>query len=235
MTPTTSRQIEAAEMRRAHWPWQSPGVRVLTLVLAAQGALFYAATTRSENTPEIPPLATFPGLVGEWRLLQEGHVDAETMAVLQADDTLTRFYGVPNTNQGLNLFIAFFKTQRTGKTPHSPKNCLPGSGWEPLRVGVVSIPVAGRQRPLEVNKYVVARGEHRSVVLYWYQSRDRVVASEYWAKIWMVLDSIRYNRSDTSLIRITVPVMQGDEERAQATAVRFARSIFPLLRKHLPS
>jgi EpsI family protein len=210
-------------------------VRLLTLVLAAQGVVFYAATARSENTPEIPPLATFPSVVDEWRLVQEGHVDAETMAVLQADDTLTRYYGVPDTQQGLNLFIAFFKTQRTGKAPHSPKNCLPGSGWEPLNVGVVSVPVAGREKPVEVNKYIVARGEHRSVVLYWYQSRDRVVASEYWAKIWMVLDAIRYNRSDTSLIRITVPVIQGDEERAQAAAVRFAQSIFPLLRKHLPS
>lgn len=157
------------------------------------------------------------------------------MAVLRADDTLTRFYGVPKSNQGLNLFIAFFKTQRTGKAPHSPKNCLPGSGWEPLNVGFFSIPVAGRPAPVEVNKYVVTKGEHRSVVLYWYQSRDRVVASEYWAKVWMVLDSIRYNRSDTSLVRITVPIVQGDEEQALAAAVRFAQSIFPLLRKHLPS
>ncbi len=235
MTPTTSPQTDAPDRRGARWPWQSSGVRLLTLVLAAQGVVFYAATARSENTPEIPPLATFPSVVDEWRLVQEGHVDAETMAVLQADDTLTRYYGVPDTQQGLNLFIAFFKTQRTGKAPHSPKNCLPGSGWEPLNVGVVSVPVAGREKPVEVNKYIVARGEHRSVVLYWYQSRDRVVASEYWAKIWMVLDAIRYNRSDTSLIRITVPVIQGDEERAQAAAVRFAQSIFPLLRKHLPS
>lgn len=235
MTPTTSPRTDVAETRGTRWPWRSSGVRLLTLVLAIQGALFYAAIARSENTPEIAPLATFPGIVDEWRLLREGHVDAETMAVLQADDTLTRYYGVPDTHQGLNLFIAFFKTQRTGKTPHSPKNCLPGSGWEPLNVGVVFIPVAGREKPVEVNKYVVARGEQRSVVLYWYQSRDRVVASEYWAKVWMVLDSIRYNRSDTSLIRITVPVLQGDEERAQAAAVRFAQSIFPLLRKHLPS
>ncbi len=208
-------------------------MRMLTGVLVLQGALYYATSTRAESIPAVRPLATFPATAGNWRLIQEGYVDEETQKVLKADDTLTRFYGDPATRDGANLFIAFFKTQRTGKSPHSPKNCLPGSGWEPLRVGAVEVPV--QDQTIRINHYVVAKGENKSVVLYWYQSRDRAVASEYAAKVWMVLDSVRFNRSDTSLVKVTVPVIGGDEERALRAGTRFVRDFYPALRKQLPS
>lgn len=208
-------------------------MRILTGVLILQGVLYYATTTRAETIPTVRPLATFPATAGNWRLIQEGYVDEETQKVLKADDTLTRFYGDAATRDGANLFIAFFKTQRTGKSPHSPKNCLPGSGWEPTKVGSVEVPVQGQT--IRINHYVVAKGDNKSVVLYWYQSRDRAVASEYAAKVWMVLDSVRFNRSDTSLVKVTVPVIGGDEERALRAGTRFVRDFYPALRKQLPS
>src|SRR5262249_51255440 len=155
--------------------------------------------------------------------------------VLQADDTLTRTYASPKFHQPPNLFVAFFKTQRTGKAPHSPKNCLPGSGWEPSREGHINVVVSDLAQPIEVNRYGVARGDERSVVLYWYQSQSRVVASEYKAKIWTVADAIRHNRTDTALVRVVVPVVGNDEKTAEQVAVEFVQAFFGTLRQHLPA
>src|SRR5262249_9163543 len=156
--------------------------------------------------------------------VKEGYVDAETQTVLKADDTLTRWYGNSRFPGQASLFVAYFKTQRTGKTPHSPKNCLPGSGWERLRDDVVTITIPGLAEPIQVNRYVVAKGEERSLVLYWYQSRTRVIASEYKAKFWTMADAIRYNRTDTSLVRVVVPVSGAGEAAAEQVAVEFAQS-----------
>ncbi|MGH9658714.1 MAG: exosortase C-terminal domain/associated protein EpsI [Bryobacteraceae bacterium] len=206
--------------------------RILALALAAQATLFYT-TSRSENVPEIGPLRDFPVRAGDWRLFQEGYVDKETQAVLQADDTLTREY-VDSRRRRLNLFIAFFKSQRTGKAPHSPKNCLPGAGWEATEAAVVDIAVDGAPAPIRVNRYLVAKGEYRSVVLYWYQSRDRVIASEYAAKVWLVADALRYNRSDTALVKVTVPFVGDNAPAATDVATRFVQAAFPEIRRRLP-
>ena len=130
--------------------------------------------------------------------------------------------------------MAAFRSQRTGKAPHSPKNCLPGSGWVPLSSGEISIDV-GRAAPIVVNRYLVASGSDRQLVLYWYQSRDRVVANEYKAKFWVMADAIRLNRTDTALVRVVIPVVNRDEDKAQATAVDFVKSFYPTLLEYLPS
>ncbi len=213
---------------------QNNYVRILSAVLLAQAALFYA-TSRGENVPPMRPLSDFPKEVSGWRMIKEGYVDAETQAVLKADDTLTRTYASPQFQLQPNLFVAFFKTQRTGKAPHSPKNCLPGSGWEQSRSDSLQVAVSSFAQPIEVNRYVVARGDEKSVVLYWYQSQKRVIASEYKAKIWTVADAIRYNRTDTALVRVVVPVQQNDEAGAEKVAVEFVQAFFGTLRQHLPS
>ena len=213
---------------------QNKYARILSAVLLLQAALFYA-TSRGENVPSPRPLKDFPKEVSDWRTIKEGYVDDETQAVLRADDTLTRTYASPKFQMPPNLFVAFFKTQRTGKAPHSPKNCLPGSGWEPSREDYLKVAVPGLAQPIEVNRYVVARGEERSVVLYWYQSQNRVVASEYKAKIWTVADAIRYNRTDTALVRVVVPVSGNDEAAAERVAVEFVQAFFGALRQYLPA
>ena len=135
-----------------------------------------------------------------------------------------------------NLFVAFFKSQRTGQTPHSPKNCLPGSGWVPSQADIVKIQVPGRPEPVEANRYVVARADAKSLVLYWYQSRDRTVASEYTAKYYVVADAIRYNRTDTALVRIIIPMGETTTlEKANAIAEDFVRQMYAPLRAHFPA
>ena len=117
--------------------------------------------------------------------------------------------------------------------PHSPKNCLPGAGWTQLSSDDSSIDV-GRPQPIVVNRYVVQHGDERSVVLYWYQSRERVVASEYTAKFWVMADAIRLNRTDTALVRVVVAMGSGDTDEATRTAVNFVQSFFGPLHQVLP-
>ena len=212
---------------------KSRAVKILTGMLVLQAALFYG-TSRSEEIPSMRPLMTFPRQFAGWQMTQEGYVDEETQAVLRADDTLTRVYASKEARLPASLFIAFFKTQRTGQAPHSPKNCLPGAGWEQEAAGIIDIQVPNQPEPIRVNRFIVARGENKSVVLYWYQSRDRVIASEYRAKMYLVADAIRYNRTDTSLVRVVVPV-GGNEAEAEQTAREFVQSLYPKVREHLPS
>lgn len=210
---------------------QSPAARAATALIAVQGALIYSAI-RPESVFASRPLAQFPSRLGAWRLLEEGVVDADTQAVLRADDLLNRYYGTGA--EEANLFVAAFRSQRNGKTPHSPKNCLPGNGWTPVASDEVPVDV-GAVSPIRVNRYVVAHGDERSLVLYWYQSRERAVASEYAAKFWVVIDAMRLNRTDTALVRVVVPMIGRDEAAATEAAAGFVRSFYGALREHLPA
>lgn len=205
----------------------------LTLVLVGQGTLYYTAAAR-EAPPLNMPLAGFPTQLGGWNMLRDAPIESEVQAVLHADDTLNRVYG-DASGRAVSLFIAYFRTQRFGQSPHSPKNCLPGSGWMPEETGFQDVPIPGTGRVINVNRYVVSHGDERSMVLYWYQSRDRVVAAETWAKFWLVLDSIRYHRSDTSIIRVVMPVSGDGGAKAIETGVRFIQSLYPALRGYLPA
>jgi EpsI family protein len=168
-------------------------------------------------------------------MIQDIPIEPEILDQLKADDTLNRNYADANSRVGVNLFVAYFKTQRTGQSPHSPKNCLPGSGWEPAATGFLDVPVSGEPQPIKINRYVVSRGEEKSVVLYWYQSQRRVIASEFSAKFWLVMDSIRYHRSDTALVRVTVPVWQNGESGATDLGIAFVQTMFPVLKTYLPA
>jgi|SRR5580700_11211546 EpsI family protein len=207
---------------------------VLTLALLAQTTLFYAAS-RGEKVPSGAALDLFPAQMGTWHEAQDYPVEQEIRDQLKADDMLNRLYTDPGSRAAAGLFVAYFKTQRTGQSPHSPKNCLPGSGWEPEATGILDVAVAGQPEPIRINRFVVSHGDEKSVVLYWYQSQRRVIASEFSAKFWLVMDSIRYHRSDTALVRVTVPVTNNDPDAATRTGVEFVRTVFPVLKGYLPS
>jgi len=209
--------------------------RIVTVVLILQGIVFYAVALRAETTPAPPPLVSLPPNLDGWQMYKDVQIDQETLDVLRADDTLNRVYLSPQRDSSAFLFVAFFKTQRTGQTPHSPKNCLPGNGYEPLESGTISVTVPGRSQPIAVNRYLTARGDERSVTLYWYQSHDRVIAGEFTAKLWLIIDSIRYRRSDTSLVKVVIPVRDGNADAATKTAVEFVKAVFSPLARQLPS
>jgi EpsI family protein len=207
--------------------------RILTLVLLLQAGAYYAIASRAERVPSVAPLSSFPAFIGSWQSVKEIPVEKEIQEILKADDTLSRQYASLTDGQ-LYLFLAYFQSQRKGQSPHSPKNCLPGAGWEEVEDAKISIDVPGRDAPILINKFVVAHGEDKSLTLYWYQSHGRVIASEFSAKFWLVVDAIRYHRSDTSLVRVSIPVRDNNIAAATQIGVAFVKSLFPQIEKQLP-
>jgi EpsI family protein len=212
---------------------QSTPARVLTLILLLQAAVFYGFS-RQEIVAPHRPLAELPAQLSGWSMFEEGVIEQEIQDVLKADELLNRSYINEGKSAGAHLFVAYYQSQRTGRAPHSPKNCLPGSGWLPSVQDIVRIPV-GARGDIEVNRYIIQKGDAKSLVLYWYQSRDRTVASEYTAKFYVMADALRYNRTDTALIRVIVPIAGTDEAKAEQTATEFVQSFFNPLRQLLPA
>ena len=204
-------------------------LRALTIVVIAQAVLFYSAS-HGESTPLAAPLIAFPTAFGAWHMAQEGVIEKDVEEILKADDLMTRWYVSPEG--GANLYMAYFKTQRTGQSPHSPKNCLPGTGWQPSENDRISLQTGGDT--IRINRYLVSKGSEESMVLYWYQSQGRVIADEFAAKFYLITDSIRKHRSDTSLVRVVVPVPQGQRERAEKVALDFVKASYPVIRAYLP-
>jgi EpsI family protein len=134
----------------------------------------------------------------------------------------------------VDLFLAYFATQRAGDTVHSPQHCLPGAGWNPEQRTRITLALPGH-RPFPANRYVISKAESRRLVLYWYWAHDRGVASEYWAKYYLVKDAIRMNRSDGALVRITISMFPGETpEAAQQRALSFTSLVVTLLDDYIP-
>jgi EpsI family protein len=201
--------------------------------MLAQAALLYSSM-HPEAIPPSLPLVQLPQMLGEWSQSgSDGVIEPEVMDILRADDVLLRPY-ISTRGERADLYIAAFRSQRNGKTPHSPKNCLPGSGWDPIVADQTTVDV-GQAEPIPVNRYIVAHGTDRSLALYWYQSRGRSVASEYKAKYWVVADAMRYNRTDTAIVRVTVPIYDRDSDRAEQIGVAFIKAFYPAIRRILPN
>ncbi len=203
------------------------------LMFFSTGA-FLHSRSHPEQLPARHPLNTFPMQVGDWQG-SDVPIPAIILESLGKGEFMERDYRRTGTDRPVELFLAFFPTQRTGATVHSPQHCLPGAGWAVAEHALLPLRLAtGETRP--VNRYIVARGGDRQLVVYWYQSHGRVVASEYWGKFYLVVDSVRFNRSDGALVRVSTPIdpeegIQGAQERA----VAFAGQILPELSDYIPN
>jgi EpsI family protein len=193
---------------------------IAVLVAAACGLGFLS---HGESTPPAKPLSEFPQQIAGYTSVANLPLDKPTLQLLGLTDYINRVYESPTEGQ-LGLFIEYFSTQRTGATIHSPKNCLPGAGWQPTQVGIYQMKVAdGHTVP--INLYIIQKDLEKQLVLYWYQAHGRVVASEYWGKFYMVYDALRLNRTDAAMIRITMPISGGNEDEARTRAISFAQQI----------
>jgi len=204
--------------------------------LIAAAAVFLQAHSHSETFPPRLPLQSFPQQLGLWTGIDVA-IDKEVLDVLGPGDFLLRTYTNQQSTQSspnIDLFIAYFRSQRTGDTIHSPKNCLPGAGWAPVSTSRITLSLPGHA-PFPANRYIIAKGDSRDIVLYWYWAHDRGVASEYWAKYYLVADSIRMNRSDGALVRISSPMYPGETPAAaEQRLLPFTSDIAPLLDNYIP-
>jgi len=188
--------------------------------------------TLSHGEPIVParPLSELPMEISGWKgsnlVLEQKVVDAVAVS-----DYVARLYERPDS-QPLVLYVGYYRSQRTGQTIHSPKNCLPGAGWEPVESSRVLLHPAGMP-PALVNLYVIEKGLDRQLVLYWYQSHGKIIASEYAGKLNMVVDAIRLNRTDSALVRLSIPIGK-DAQAARANAILFGEHLLPELNKAIP-
>ena len=192
---------------------------VLLVAIVAAGVLVNAWAYLGEAHVDRKALKDFPEQLGDWRKSKPDQViDDETMKVLRASDYLLRDYRGPN-GQTANFYVGYYASQREGASYHSPLNCLPGSGWTLNNPDKVSIRLPDGNSFL-ANKYVIQNGDYKNLMIYWYQGRGRAVASEYWGKVYTVVDSVRLRRSDGAMVRVTVPM--GDSE---ASALELAKDL----------
>jgi len=201
--------------------------------LLVGAALFLRSRSQAEEIPTRQQLTTFPLQAGDWMGREVG-VSQDVRDFLGDGDFMSRVYFRSPQEPFIDLFVAYFPTQRTGNTIHSPQNCLPGAGWAPVEQGQILLKGPGGE-PVRTNRYVIAKGLERRLVLYWYQAHGRAVASEYWAKFYLVADSIRLNRSDGALVRVVTAFSnEKDLASAETRAEEFAAQMLPILDRYIP-
>ncbi len=203
------------------------------LGLIGGAGLLLHSRGEAEKLPPRRDLARLPIQLAGW----EGHdlaIAPEIREILGAGEFLERSYLRSPDEPGVDLFLAYFPSQRMGSTIHSPQNCLPGSGWTPFDFRPIVLETRGG-RSVTANRYVLGKGSEKMLVIYWYQAHGRVIASEYWAKFYLVADAIRMNRSDGALVRILTPLAGGENlDRAERRVVEFAAAVSPSLDEVIP-
>ncbi len=208
-------------------------VALASAILLLQAVCFHVFA-QNEREPSTLPLQLVQTELGGWTLASQDRLDSATAEILHPDDYLYRIYLNPGHGASASLLVAYFKSQRTGHAPHTPRNCLPGNGWTPANQGIRQLAVPGRA-PIRVNHYLISKGRQRSVVIYWYQTADRAVGNEYMAKLYLIADAIRHQRSDTALVRVIVPFEGENSPAAERAAENLAGHVYAALSDHFPA
>jgi EpsI family protein len=211
-------------------PRQSIRLWITASTLLGASVLLHG-TTRGEPVVPRKPLRDLPYVLASWNG-EERPLQQQVLQAVSVSDYTNRVYSDPAAAL-VQLYIGYYRSQRTGSTIHSPKNCLPGAGWDPIRSGYATISLWGG-RTIVVNEYLIQQDQDKQLVFYWYQGRGRVIASEYSGKFWMVADAVSRNRTDGALVRLITPI--GDSEvEARARLVSFTQVLSPYLDKFIPN
>jgi len=197
-------------------------------VLLLQGFVIRQLSVREVNL-KVPDLANVPRQFDSWRVTNEQTLEPSVLEFLRPDGYILRDYSSRTSGASMNLFVAYFKSLQNTAGPHSPHDCLPGSGWLITSSSVPTFQAPGWSEDIQVNQYTMEKAGEKILVVYWYQNDRHVWAEEFRAKLTMLPDLIRYRRSDVSLVRLITPLREGGSERAVDTTKEFTRLIFPSL------
>ncbi len=205
---------------------------IVTLLLAGT-ALFLRALDRQQSVLPRTALASFPVELKRWAGMDIPIPD-ETLKSLGKGEFLQRMYKEPVSDGAyVDLYVAYIPDQHA-LFRHLPQVCLEGSGWSPVESGTTTLAFPG-DAPFPANRYLIAKGDDRQLVLFWYSARGRRVASEDWMNVYLVFDSLRLNRSDNALIRMNTELQPGEKpEHAERRLLSFAGLINPLLKNYIP-
>lgn len=212
----------------SRWALSAAGLILILAALHVNGA--FSRTGEAKVSRD--PLATFPMTISGW----DGKDVLLTSPVLEklgVDEYLMRLYR--DGGDEIVLYIGYYGNQKEGSVPHSPRHCYPGSGFTPVRNGTVAIPVYYKDaRVIRPNLYVFGKGQEREVVVYWYQSRGRVIADEIIEKTFLVRDSLFRNRSDGGLVRFSMRTSAGMEAEAERKLATFITAAYPFIPRVVP-
>jgi len=187
---------------------------------------------RSENIKPAKSFESFPSSIESW----EGSryfFDQKVYDVLGVDDSVAINYTNPE-NKMVQLYIGFYQSQKEGDLIHSPKNCMPGSGWNIVESGIEKVNIESLDKSIRVIRLKLQKGSQKQFVLYWFHSRGRIISSEYMQKIWLVIDSVTRRRTDGSFVRLVSPVYENEKETLEILK-NFTSSLYPYLKKYIPS
>ncbi len=205
--------------------------RYFIVVVLLSGTLLYSQL-RSDGKPVpiVKTLENFPKQIDGWS--GKSHKFSQKVYdLLGVDDSVLMNYKNDNEDV-ISMYIGYYESQKQGEIIHSPKNCMLGSGWQPIDISEIDISLDSREIP--VMKMIVERRSQKQVVIYWYQSGNRAVANEYFQRLYFIHDSIRYNRTNAAFIRFISPVSGDVYEGSLQLLTNFIKEIMPLLNEYLP-
>lgn len=210
-----------------------PYVRSITIVaILVLTAILTSVFSRSERIRPNKSFDLFPVEIGEWKGVKE-NLDQKVYNILGVEDYILGNYQNQKGNR-INLYVGFYQSQKEGDLIHSPKNCMPGAGWNIIKTDQKPIVFHKGQKPSKVIRLLLQKGGEKQIVLYWFHSRGRIIASEYMQKIWLVVDSMTKQRTDGSFVRLISPIITS-EETTDKILTEFARGIKPILDEYIPS
>lgn len=205
----------------------------LVLLLFVVTFILLQGVSGTVRTPIKKPLSLFPTVLGEWQALASQASSQAVVEMLGVDDYIEFNYVGPS-GPAVNFYAAFYEAVGVGGGYHSPQNCIPGGGWGIDAVKTLQIEPRGGHGPVTVSEMIIRNRNEYQVVLYWYQNRGRIIHSEYWEKIYQVLDAIFLKRRDGTFVRLMTPAPGGDIQQAEKTLQQFAGWALPELDTFLP-
>lgn len=218
--------LQQARQRQSGRALPLPMLLMVSLTFVAALGV-QAFDRRAEAAPVDVHLAAFPDRIGDWRGVY-GNIETRVMQVLQLTDYLMINYERDNEPM-INFYVAYYASQRKGVSPHSPRVCIPGGGWEIADIRRTHID------DIPVNRVVIRRGLESQLVYYWFQERGEPIANEYLKKWKLLEDALKYNRTDGALVRVVTPFHSSEpEEVAEQRLIEFVRAAYPELTRVLP-
>jgi len=216
-----------------------------TLVAVAFVVLnFYIYNFLATNPvyPDRADFETFPLQLGDWRCQAPDSIADDVQKNLGVSDYLICRFTRPEDPVGVDVYIGYHASQvreeggGAGENAiHPPAHCLPGSGWDIIENKTSLISGQGLpQQNAAVKRLVIAKGDARQLVYYWYQSRGRVIAEDWQKIVYVGLDRAFESRTDGSLVRFTVPIIGDNEARAEQAFRDLAPRILALLPEYVP-
>jgi EpsI family protein len=185
-----------------------------------------------EGVPVRASFDSFPHRLGIWTGQDDTTLDPDVLKVLQVSDYVMRRYADPAGHVAW-LYVGYWESRRKGADIHSPKNCLPGGGWDPVEATVLTIPVAGARAPIKVNRYLIQKDRQMQLVIYWFQAQGRVISGELEAKLDLMRAAMLKNRTDGALVRISSPV-SGTPQETTDRLIQYVQVLYPVLHEYLP-